>query len=405
MPSFAYKARDAAGALQTGNLDATDVTACADALLARGITPVDIRAQAAALKLPAFNLKRGARVGLMDLLLFSRQMHTLLKSGVPILSALAGLEDSALNPGFAALLREIRQDLAGGRELSSALRKHANVFSPFYLSMIRVGEMTGRLDDIFLRLYHYLDFERDTRERVKAALRYPMFVIVALVGAVIAINIFVIPAFAKVFAGFKAELPLMTKVLLGTSQFTVDYWPYLLALAIAAALGFRAWIHTPDGRLIWDRTKLRLPIAGKIINKSLLSRFARSFALAAKSGVPLVQALAVSAEVVDNAHLSARIRAMREGVERGESILRTAANAKVFTPVVLQMIAVGEETGELDNLMHDVAEMYEREVDYEIKTLSQQIEPILIVALGAMVLVLALGVFLPIWDLGKVAIK
>lgn len=405
MPNFAYKARDAAGALVSGTLDAADAAACADALLARGILPVDIRAQAAALKLPTFDFMRGTRVGPMDLLLFSRQMHTLLKSGVPILRALAGLEESALNPAFAGILRDIRQDLAGGRELSSALRKHADVFSPFYLSMIRVGEMTGRLDDIFLRLHHYLDFERDTRERVKAALRYPTFVVIALIGAVVAINLFVIPAFAKVFAGFKAELPLMTKILLATSEFTVAYWPWLLALAVAAGLGFRAWTRTPDGRMAWDRAKLRLPIAGKIINKSLLSRFARSFALAAKSGVPLVQALAVTAEVVENAHLSARIRAMREGVERGESILRTAANAKVFTPVVLQMVAVGEETGELDNLMQDVAEMYEREVDYEIKTLSQQIEPILIVTLGAMVLVLALGVFLPIWDLGKVAIK
>jgi MSHA biogenesis protein MshG len=168
--------------------------------------------------------------------------------------------------------------------------------------------------------------------------------------------------------------------------------------------GARAWLGTVKGRYAWDRYKIKFPIAGKIIMKGTMARFARSFALSSRSGVPIVQALTVVSQTVDNAYLCARIEQMRDGVERGESILRTSVAAGVFTPIVLQMIAVGEETGSLDDLMDEIAQMYEREVDYELKTLSAQIEPILITFLGIMVLILAMGIFLPIWDLGKVAL-
>jgi len=284
------------------------------------------------------------------------------------------------------------------------MRRHPTVFNNFYLSMVRVGEMTGRLDEVFLRLFDHLEFDRDMRTRVKSATRYPIFVVIAMVIALAVVNIFVIPQFVKVFESFRAELPLMTRILIGFSNFTVQYWPMLLGLAIAGWFGFRAWIGTTAGRYTWDRWKLGFPIAGKIIKKGTMARFARSFALSSRSGVPIVQALTVVSQTVDNAYLCAKVEQMRDGVERGDSILRTSAAAGVFTPVVLQMVAVGEESGSLDELMDEIAAMYEREVDYELKTLSAQIEPILISFLGAMVLVLALGIFLPIWDLGKAAI-
>ncbi len=226
-----------------------------------------------------------------------------------------------------------------------------------------------------------------------------------MVVAMIVVNIFVIPAFVKVFAKFGSELPLMTRILINTSYVTVTYWPVMLVATIVAVFGCRAYLGTQKGRYKWDKVKLRIPIAGKIIQKGTMARFARSFALASKSGVPIVQGLTVVSQTVDNAYLSSRVEQMRDGVERGESILRTAVATGVFTPVVLQMIAVGEETGALDDLMDEIAEMYEREVDYELKTLSAQIEPILITFLGILVLVLALGIFLPIWDLGKVALR
>jgi MSHA biogenesis protein MshG len=284
------------------------------------------------------------------------------------------------------------------------MKRHPDCFSPFYLSMVRVGEMTGRLEEVFLRLFDHLEFDRDMRGRVKTALRYPTFVVVAMLVAMVVVNVFVIPQFENVFASFHAELPLMTRILVGTSRFTVAYWPALLLLVAGVVAGFTAWVGSVRGRLAWDRYKLRIPIAGKIIHKATMARFARSFALSMRSGVPIVQALTVVSQTVDNAWLSMRIEHMRDGVERGESILRTSTASGVFTPVVLQMVAVGEESGSLDDLMDEIAQMYEREVDYELKTLSSQIEPILISFLGVMVLVLALGVFLPIWDLGKAAL-
>jgi MSHA biogenesis protein MshG len=259
------------------------------------------------------------------------------------------------------------------------------------------------LEEVFMRLFNYLEFDREMRERVRTALRYPMFVVLAMAAAIVVINVFVIPAFAKVYAGFKAELPFMTQILIGFSNFTVRYWPLLLVATAATVIGFRFYISTRDGKYRWDKVKLHFPIAGKIILKGTLARFARSFAMASRSGIPVVQGLTVMAQVVDNDYIASRIEQMRDGVERGESVLRTAVTTGVFTPVVLQMIAVGEETGALDDLMQEIAEMYEREVDYELKTLSSQVEPILIIGLGILVLILALGVFLPIWDLGKAA--
>ena len=408
MANFSYRGRSSGGGLVNGSLEAMSASAVADQLLLQGITPLEIKPapkqeDGAGLK---FNLTLFAeKVRHVDVLLFSRQIYTLLKAGVPIMRALAGLQESSSNGAMKRLLQEVRESLDSGRELSASLARHPTVFPPFYLSMVRVGEMTGRLEEIFLRLFYHLDFEQFMRNQVKSALRYPSFVVAAMAIAIVVVNIWVIPAFAQVFKGFNAELPFMTRLLINFSDFMVADWPYLLAGFVGTVFAFRAWVATPVGRYLWDRTKLRVPIAGKIVEKATLARFSRSFALAIRSGVPVVQAMSVVAQTVDNVFIADKIEKMREGVERGESVLRTAISARVFTPIVLQMVAVGEESGALDDMMEEVADMYQREVEYELKNLSQQIEPILIVALGILVLVLALGIFLPIWDLGKVAFK
>jgi MSHA biogenesis protein MshG len=408
VPFFAYKGRNAQGELMQGVLEGADSSAVAAQLFGTGVTPVEItptrRKVTSGEQQGLWQRLTEKKVTSMDVQLFSRQIYTLLKSGVPIMRGLAGLQESAINKSFGLVIKDLRESLDAGRELSVAMRRHPECFTPFYLSMVRVGEMTGRLEEVFLRLFDHLEFDRDMRDRVKTALRYPSFVVIAMVLAMIVVNVFVIPQFESVFAKFHATLPLMTRILIASSRFTIDYWPLLLGATIGTVFAARAWVGTAAGRLEWDRRKLRLPIAGKIIHKATMARFARSFALSIRSGVPITQALAVVAQTADNAWLSSRIEQMRDGVERGESILRTSTNAGVFTPVVLQMIAVGEESGSLDDLMDEIAQMYEREVDYELKTLSSQIEPILITFLGVMVLVLALGIFLPIWDLGKAAL-
>jgi MSHA biogenesis protein MshG len=406
VPFFAYTGRNARGELVRGVLENSDSGAVADQLLTSGVSPIDISATSGPKALSGEGWLRRLsteKVTLEDLVLFSRQMYTLLKAGVPILKSLAALQESAARVGFASMLQDLRTSLDTGRDLSTAMRRHPKAFGPFYISMVRVGELTGALEEIFLRLFNHLEFEREIKNQVAQALRYPIFVIAVMGAAVVIVNIFVIPAFARIFASFKAELPLMTRVLLGFSDFMVNYWPALLGIVAGAYVAFRVWVGTPAGRYSWDRMKFRIPIAGKIVLKATLARFARSLSIALKSGVPIVQALSVVEQVVDNAYVGQRIGQIRDGVERGESLLRTAVTTGVFTPVVLQMISVGEESGELEDLLREVAEMYQREVEYELKTLSSQIEPILIVLLGVLVLVLALGVFLPMWDLGQAA--
>jgi MSHA biogenesis protein MshG len=408
MPHFAYKGRNARLELVRGKLESPDSAAVADQLLNTGITPVDINPAG---EPPLKEIKKwlshtvADKVRPVDLLLFTRQMYTLLKAGVPMLKSLSGLQESMQNRQFAAVLKDLRESLDSGRELSVSLSRYPKIFSVFYVSMVRVGEITGTLEEIFLRLFHYLEFESEMSGRIKSALRYPAFVVITMAVALVVINLFVIPAFAGIYKGFKTELPIMTKLLIGFSNFMVHYWPLLLVILVLAVIGVRLYMATRDGRYQWDKFKLRLPIAGKIMLKGTLARFARSFALVFKSGVPVVEGLHVVAQVVDNDYIAQRIDHMRDSVERGESILRAAITAGVFTPVVHQMIAVGEETGELDDMMQEVAELYEREVEYEVKTLSETIEPILIISLGIMVLILALGVFLPIWDLGKAAMN
>jgi MSHA biogenesis protein MshG len=409
MPAFAYRGRNSAGETVEGVLEGNTAAAVADLLFGTGITPLEIRPapageSKAAGKAVSFDLF-AEKVAHVDILLFTRQLYTLLKAGVPIMRALAGLQESSQNKAMKKLLGDVRQSLDSGRELSVSLARHPKAFSNFYLSMVRVGEMTGRLEEIFLRLFDHMEFERFMREQVKAALRYPSFVVIAMAVALFVVNVWVIPTFAKVFQGFNAELPLVTRVLIGFSEFTVNWWYLMVGMLVAAAFAFRAWIATPDGRHKWDEAKMRIPIAGKIIRKATLARFARSYALALRSGVPLIQALTTVAQTVDNAFIADKVDQMRDGVERGETILRAAIGAGVFTPVVLQMIAVGEESGTIDEMMEEIAGMYQSEVEYELKTLSQQIEPILIVMLGGLVLVLALGIFLPMWDLGKVVMK
>lgn len=406
MQTYTWRGRNARGELITGSTDAESENAVADQLLAGGVTPVHMAVAGASASAPtqsALQALLNDKVSAEDTLVLSRQLYTLQKAGVPLLRSLAGLQASTAKPALVAMLVDLRASLDQGRELSAAMARFPTVFDPFYVAMIRVGEMTGRLTEVFLRMAEHIEFELDVRARIKQALRYPTLVIAAIVVAIVVVNLFVLPTFAKMFAGFKAELPFMTRLLLGFSDFTLTWWPLLLALGVGSVMAVRAWLTTAEGRYRWDRAKLRLPIVGPIVLKATLARFARSFAMASKSGVPISQAMTVVAQTVDNAWMAQRIAQMRDGVERGESISRCAAATGIFTPVVMQMIAVGEETGELDTLLVEIAQMYERETDHAIKGLSSAIEPVLLLIIGAMVLVLALAIFLPLWSMGSAA--
>ena len=402
MANYQYLARDPTGGRVEGLLESTDLAALADALAAQGLMLV--RADEKREGDPtADGLARffAPRVRLEDLLLFCRQLSTLLRAGVPILRSLRGLQESATNPRFGEVLASLRQQLEAGRELSASMAREAPIFSGYVVSMVRVGEVSGRLPDIFQGLFSQMSFERESREQVRSAVRYPIFVISVAFAALMAVNLFVIPSFAKVYKSVHAELPLMTRILIATSDFTVTYWPLILGLVALGIGGTVYGLRTTAGQRLRDGLLLRLPIVGSLVRKAALARFTKSFGLALNSGVPAVDALTVALETTDNLVLSERIGTMRTAAERGESLVRAARGTGVFPPVILQMIGVGEETGALGEMMNEIADYYQKDVEFAVRGLASQIEPILILVLGVIVLVIALGVFLPMWDLSR----
>jgi len=403
---FSYRGKDNRGVVQQGSLTAANVDAAASELMRRGITPLAIQEQVQTQSgmdrvnnLAIFRKK----VTLDELIVFCRQMHALTKAGIPLIRTMRGLAETSRSPVLAEVLEDITNRLEGGNTMATAMQAHPKVFSDLFIAMIHVGENTGMLDDAFKRLSEILELERDTKRRVKQALRYPTFVVVALLAALMVVNFLVIPRFASVFSRMGADLPFLTQVLVGTSNFLLNYWYVMLFGSAAAGVFVRQWKQTEQGREIWDRYKLKLPIIGPLLELITLSRFARNFATMLKAGMPVTHALTVVADATDNAWIAHHIKDMRLGIERGESLLRTARASEMFTPLILQMIAVGEETGSVDDMLNNVADFYDEDVDYGLKRLAESIEPILIVAMGILVLILALGVFLPIWDLGAAA--
>jgi len=407
MAQFEYKCRDAKGAAVNGKLDAANQDAAASDLLRRGLTPVSISEHVEKKDvLDGFKKIKiiSPKVALEELIIYCRQMNALTRAGIPIIRAMRGLADSTRSDLLRETLHDVTNRLESGVNLATSMQSHPKIFNDMFISMIHVGENTGQLEDAFKQLSVSLELERDTRRRIKQATRYPMFVIIALASALIIINLFVIPKFASVFAKLGADLPIFTKILVATSNFFIEYWWVMLIVSVGAAVAFVRWTNTEEGHYQWDRLKLRFPIVGSLFELITLSRFSRNFSMMLAAGMPINHALAVAAESANNKYIGRHIMGMKSGIERGDTLLRTAGASGMFTPLVLQMMAVGEETGSIDKLLLDVAEFYDEEVDYGLSRLAESIEPILIVAMGGLVLILALGVFLPIWDLGKAAL-
>ncbi|MCW8875619.1 MAG: type II secretion system F family protein [Kangiellaceae bacterium] len=403
MATFEYTAKNSSGESITGRLEAANQEVVAERLLSRGTIPIaidEIEDKKSALDIDVATLFKPRKVDINDLVMFSRQMYSLTRAGIPLTRAINGLLETTNSAVLKEALEEIFNDLNAGTNLATAFARHDHIFSSLYISLIHVGENSGRLEEAFKQIAGYLELEQKTKQRIKTATRYPMFVSLAIVAAVIIINIFVIPQFKQLFASFNAgDLPLPTRILMTTSDFMINYWMHLLAATIAAIIGFQRYIKTPQGNLWWDKFKLKIPIFGDIIYRALLARFSRTFAMMSRSGVPLINALNIVSEVVDNLWVAQHIQDMRIGVEKGESIRLVANRTGLFSGLTLQMISVGEETGQLDEMLDEVAIFYEEQVDYDLKKLSDYIEPILIVFIGAIVLVLMLAVYLPMWEL------
>ena len=404
MPQFKYAGKSTQGGPQKGVIEAASSQAAAQALLSQNIVPLTIvesKKRSAENEGDGFDITRlfQQKVGLDEMIIFSRQMYSLLKAGIPIIRAIKGLSENASHKRFQEILKDIADQLEQGRSLSSSMAKYEKVFTRLTISVVVVGENTGKLDDVFLQLALYFEREQETRKRIKSALRYPTFVLIALAIAMFILNLFVVPVFTQMFERFDTELPIMTRVLIGTSNFFVNYWWLLIIVIVGGVFAVKQYVNSTNGRLKWDKFKLKLPVVGSIIERSLLSRYSRSFSMILRAGVPLTAGLSLTADAVDNAHMQKRIKEMRQGIEKGESLLRVSKNSELFSTLVLQMIAVGEETGRLEPLLEESADYYEREVDFDLKSLTAKIEPILIGFVAVMVLILALGIFTPMWNM------
>ncbi len=403
MQTYLYEGRNKFGERMNGRIESATPQAVAKWLMESEIFPIKIRELPKPAEQPEWftNLTGENKVPILELQLLTRQMANMVRAGMPLLLAIEGIQRSTTNKALAKALLAVRSDLDRGSELSAAFARHPKIFDDFYVNMIRVGEGSGRLDESFRALFKQIEFDRDLNKKVKSAVRYPTFVMTALAIGMSVLMLFVIPVFAATYKNLKAELPALTQVLISISQFMRNYWWLLGAMIAVAVVLFRKWAATERGHYLWDRTKTRLPVVGSILKKASVAKFCRNFAMASRSGVPLVPSLELAARVVGNAFYAQRILQMRRGVERGESFTRVATTTGIFSSMELQMISVGEATGEVAEMMEQIALIHSEDVTYEVSKLAETIEPILLGIMGVMVGILLLGVFTPLWNLGQ----
>ncbi len=404
MPIFEYTGRSASGESIRGQVESASISGVAADLSSKGIVPLRIDVAGGQQAEWVSDIQRWwhrRKITLTDVIMFCRQMTTLTNAGVPITRGLRGLADTMRNPEFGRVLGEVAEQLEKGHELASVLGRYPDIFSNLFVAIVHIGESSGRLEDSFEQLHGYLTLEDETRKRIKSALRYPTMVLISMVVAVGVIDIFVVPPFAKMFEGFGSELPWATKLLITTSEITTGFWHIGLASLLLLVWLARKWVATPEGRLGWHRFQLRLPRIGDILERALLARFCRTLAITLGAGLPVTQCLSIASRAVDNEYVGRQILEIRSDIESGDTLTSAAYSSGLFTPLVLQMLSVGEETGAVEGTLSEVAGYYEREVDYDLKTLGDAIEPIMMIFVGALVLVLALGVYLPMWEMAS----
>jgi MSHA biogenesis protein MshG len=401
MKRYSYTGRSAQGEAVAGSMEAESPDSVAARLAQGGITPIDIAVgRAGPTDLGELSRRLGfGKPTTADLILFTRQMYTITKSGIPLLRGLHGLSASTHNACLREALENMIESLESGHDLSSSFARAPGIFSQLYVGLVAVGEATGTLENSFLRLGQHLAQQQDIDDRVRSALRYPAIVMLVIAAAIAVLTMFVIPKFAPLFRMLGNQIPWPTRVIIGASDFAQHNWQQCIVAVALGVLGANRLLHTERGRALWHRLKLRIPVVGTLLHQSILARVTRTLSVSLSAGMPMLQTLATLARSTGNDYMTEVIHRLRDAVERGEPLARAATVAGMFPPLVLQMIAVGEETGALPELLDEVAGFYEREVNYTLKNLSAAIEPILIIFVGFMVLILALGVFLPMWDM------
>ena len=403
MPHYKYKAYDRQGRVIESEIDGESASAVSKSLNDNGYTPVSVSLAKTAGPLPS---ERGGwfspRVKLEDINIFTRQLWTLQRAGLPLQSSLIALREQVRSKAFRQVISQIIQDLEGGRSFSLALARHPKVFHPFYVNMVKAGEVSGKLDEILIHLAEMGQFELLTKEKIKSATRYPLITLLSIVVAFIIVVTFVIPKFSAVFGQAKATLPLPTRILLGVNYTVRHEWPILILVVVALVFLFRYLLSTSWGRYQWDRFTIKVPVIGPLVFNLVMSRFSRILSELLSSGLPILQSLQLVSETLDNAVIARAVVEVQKSVNEGKGMAEPMRQSRLFLPMVIQMVSVGEQSGKTDELLRHVADYYGDQADLMIKNLTTLIEPILILFLGGMVLILALGVFLPMWNMGSV---
>lgn len=398
MPNYQYKARDKFSKPLSGVMSADDENAVAVKLNQLGYTPISIIETQQESRVTKF-LGLVVKVKFSDLNMFTRQLATLQKAGLPILLSLSALREQAQNKVFKEVIAQITRDIESGSNLSGALERYPRIFNSLYINMVASGEASGRLDQVLERLATLREHDQSIRLRIKSSTRYPIIVVIAMIVGFVVLTTLVVPRYAKIYERYTAALPLPTQILLGINYAVTKLWWLLIILGTTFYLFFKQYINTKIGRVSWDSLKLKVPVFGPLVLNLSISRFTRITGTLMRSGIPILKILDIAAGSTGNEIVSKAIINIRNNVMEGKGMSEPMKISGLFPPIVTQMVSVGEETGKLDELLIHVANYYDEQVDYTINNLTSLIEPILIFVLGLVVLFMALGIFLPMWNL------
>jgi type IV pilus assembly protein PilC len=400
--TFEYRARDRSGGVHAGVIEGSSSAAVASALREKGYVPLRIDEKRSSaldkqLSIPGFKKK----VKPKEVAIFSRQLATMVNSGLTLTRALGILEEQTEGLLLRGIITDVRQQVEQGSSLSAALTNHPDAFNHLYVSMIRAGEVGGALDETLVRLADTLESTMRLRSKVKSAMAYPVVVLTLIVLIVAGMLLFVVPIFKGMYDDLGGTLPLPTLLLINISGFLTKFWWLFIGLTVGGVTLFRRWKRSETGRVSWDRLKLRAPVFGKLVQKVAISRFARTFSVLSRTGVPVLQALDIVAATAGNALVGQAVNDVQASVKRGESLAGPLSRHEIFPPMVTHMIAVGEETGALDTMLSKIADFYDNEVDDTVSALTSLIEPLLIVVMGVAVGGILIALYLPMFNIAN----
>ena len=400
--TFQYKVKDKSGKLVEGSLEAENAQLVVSKLRSMGYVPIEIQQQGGSsfqreLKLPFFS----DRVKLKEVAVFSRQFATMINSGLSLLRSLNILAEQTESKALAEIVNQVRMDVEKGSSLSQAMSKHPKAFGRLYVSMVRAGEVGGALDSVLMRLADTIEKQVELRRKVKSAMTYPLVVAILVLTIVTAMLLFVIPMFQNIYSQLGGTLPAPTQLLINISNICRKFWYLIFLVEGGGAFAFRRWINSEEGRKQWDAIKLKVPIFGKLVRKTALARFSRTLSALVRSGVPILESLDIVAETAGNYVVAKAVRETQAAVKRGDPLSKKLEEHPVFPPMVVQMMAVGEETGALDEMLDKIADFYDQEVEATVDALTSLIEPLLIVVMGVCVGGMIISLYLPMFNIIK----